>query len=670
MTEFNPMENQAVKTTAKKLEPGVTAIAKIKMKNSKGEIQENTLYFGNAIYLNNNCFAVKNELYRGKITAFLKSEAGSQYVTPTDEEISAAFHEARSKAKVAIHFDYVAEKKEEQKHEVSANALKDIIKNSTYTAQQEREKKEADAEKVGNTGSSFDLNSILGIQPKKESEKINEEEQIRQAQENIIKQTKENLKSEHERMVASAEARREAELAKQEQERIAKEQAEKLAQEKLAHEQLSKKVNDLAKENERLAGVEAENTRMAEEIEAQKKINTEQQAQLQDKDTKLKESMEALEQAKALYAEEHRKFTEEKEKNDSLAKATQDLEQAKKVLLNQKQENDDEAAKLADEKTKFQSALDQLKKDRDLLQSKNTEIQTEYTNLDKAKQNLEESIKAAEAERDACKQEAEQAKAEVQELQEQMKNEREQLDKEKEELEEEKQNHKKDLIKEEREEHAKKNYTGKISAAVGITTASVIAAGFMGLCLFGVIPGLNPMAGKGSSELAVIKLKKDVAEGSVITDEDLEKVIISSKDYEKLSDGKTIKADGTTADNKAVLWSDANNVIGTYANANIGKGAYLMTSEYSDLKDGDSYVTMNIDGVETKVPVNVTTAGTSKVNLYAIVTSTDADGNTKNTAVDLGALSLEGRSLVDAVNSEGSSVIEALTGEQPANETN
>ena len=206
-----------------------------------------------------------------------------------------------------------------------------------------------------------------------------------------------------------------------------------------------------------------------------------------------------------------------------------------------------------------------------------------------------------------------------------------------------------------RNEKQHDTYALKFSIMSGITVASLLTAVFAFLCLYGKIPGMNPAV--KDIQRKVVQLSSDVKVGDVITKDDIKEVNITDEQYDEMS-GKTVfEANGEKTTDAVVLYSNANDVIGKYATDNLSSGDYLMLSDYSDVKEDEKFITMNIDGKETTIPISVTTAGNSSVNLYAIITTTLEDGTVKNLAVNLGTFSLEGRNLKDILNSDGKSVL-------------
>jgi hypothetical protein len=212
-----------------------------------------------------------------------------------------------------------------------------------------------------------------------------------------------------------------------------------------------------------------------------------------------------------------------------------------------------------------------------------------------------------------------------------------------------------EVIKSEKTKEVPKGYTVKMMVMLGITISSLLITVFTFLCLFGKIPNMNPAL--SNSEKKVVHLINDVSAGQVITKDDVESVYVTSEQYDEMSGSNVIKADGETMTDSLVLYDNISDVIGKYATDNLSSGDYLMLSDYSDIAEGESVITMNVDGTETTIPINVTTAGKSSINLYAIVTTTAEDGTKKTLALNMGTFSLEGRTLEDVLNSDGKSVI-------------
>ena len=163
--------------------------------------------------------------------------------------------------------------------------------------------------------------------------------------------------------------------------------------------------------------------------------------------------------------------------------------------------------------------------------------------------------------------------------------------------------------------------------------------------------------------LDVVQITGDVNAGDVLSEDNITKVSITEDEYSEMSGKSVIKADGTTEDEKPLLWNNREQAVGKYATENLKDGDTLLTSDYSAVTSDSSVISMDLNGQTVKVPVNVTTAGNSDIRLYAIITTTDNDGNSRNAAVDLGEFKLEGRTLSDILNSEGQSKLEEYLGQ-------
>ena len=575
------------------------------MRDSEGNAIEYDLYYGNVIYMNNMACSVKPELYDAKLSAFLKSPLGLDFERPTTDDIKDAYKDARRPDILALHRNtsgVVVDKKEEKK--TDAGSLMNIVKGKMFTPEMERKKREEDAKKGKASGDGITLNRLVDEQLKVEHQK----KQIEDAKKHLEQERLDSLRTKKE-----------------------------LEDERERHAQM------IQEENERLETKKLEDQRVAEKAEELKKLNEEQLNAIEEKRKKMEEE-------KAFLQSEQERMAVEREKHQALLDSVPELE---------KRRNEVEERERQVELATQRYFADKQECDR-LVEETNAEkqkIQEQYQTLLEKKNVIETHEQKLKEDKDAFENEK---KAKGEELNSAF----ERLNEEKKQFEKAKKDHAKEVRLQEKNAKAKKNYTARMSTAVGITTASVLGCAFMGLSLYGVIPGMNPAAKAGASVLNVVSMKNDVNAGEVITAEDIEMVAITADQYAEKTGGKVLKADGTSEDNYVVLWNNANDVIGSYATDNLGKGEYLMSAEYSELKDGDAYVTMILDGVETKIPVSVTTAGTSSVKFYAIVTTADETGESRNLAIDMGALALEGRSLVDAVDSNGMSVIDDISSDK------
>ena len=605
MTEFNPSKAK------RRLEPGITKLCKVKLRDAEGNLTEHDLYYGNIIFMNNLTFQVKPEMYNAKLSAFLKSPIGKDFERPTTDDIEEAFRLARRPDIVASHKDKTVVKVATAKKEkTSEDDLMAMVRKNTVTPEMEAKEREALAKqaKVDEKGG-ISLNRLVD----------------------------EQLKIEHERQEIENEKKR-------------------LESERIESERVKAEVHEA---REQLVTQQQATAETTERVNEQSKYNEEKLKEIEAREQALAAEQETLREEQETLREEQKKFDDIKGYHQSLLIEISDLERRKASLLDYEQNLKDTEAKNAAEKEECERLLKEAIEKKQSVQSEYETLEEKKNEISANEIKLKEELEALEADKTAYE-------AERQEQEKNLSSEYDKLNEEKKKFDQDIKDREKELLGKIRNETAKKNYTAITSVAVGLTTASILGCVFMGLCMYGVIPGMNPAMKADSSVLNVVSMKNEVNAGDVITAEDIEMVAVTADQYASMATGKVLKADGTSEDNYAVLWSNANNVIGSYATDNIGKGEYLMSSEYGELKSGDAYVTMVIDGVETKIPVGVTTAGTSK--FYAIVTTTDEAGESRNLAVDMGALSLEGRTLVDAVDSNGVSVIENMQGGEVKNE--
>ncbi len=194
----------------------------------------------------------------------------------------------------------------------------------------------------------------------------------------------------------------------------------------------------------------------------------------------------------------------------------------------------------------------------------------------------------------------------------------------------------------------------------GITGASVILAAVGFMMASNTIP--NPFVTEATEELtvAVAQVKDDISAGDVFYEDSFEKVFVTQTEYQEMSKEQVVKADGTTERDTVLLWDNRTQAYGKFAVENLSAGEYVMTSDYTILSETDKVVTITVDGQEVHVPVAVTTAGNTDIRLYAIVTSGLEDDTTRSIAINLGEFKLEGRTLEDVLNSEGSSKLEEI----------
>lgn len=208
--------------------------------------------------------------------------------------------------------------------------------------------------------------------------------------------------------------------------------------------------------------------------------------------------------------------------------------------------------------------------------------------------------------------------------------------------------------------------SGKTSPWLIVTAvAAILSVIFSGMTAYQSFIIYHQDESETAKEYQVIKVTENIPAGTVITEEMLSAETVTEEDYQALFTNKQIiRADGSTISEKPLLWSNKNQAVGTYALDTMNAGSYLLNSGYSILREGEALVEMNIDGTTVKVPVTTVTNGSSTIRLYAIVTSSDADGNKKTYPMDLGEFKLEGKTLKDIINSEGKSILQEFIKEE------
>ena len=188
----------------------------------------------------------------------------------------------------------------------------------------------------------------------------------------------------------------------------------------------------------------------------------------------------------------------------------------------------------------------------------------------------------------------------------------------------------------------------------------------MGVGLAKGMISLTPVT-QEKSTVSVITVNKDIASGTQITEDDVEETEISADEYSELETGTLVGADGSTSKNYAELWGAKNKIVGRYATQDLKQGDYLYKTSYTAIGEGEKVITMDIDGEKVSVPVTITKEGTSDINVYAIMTTKDADGKTSNIAFDLGKISLSGKEIKDITDSSGTSKLAEILKEAEKN---
>lgn len=190
-------------------------------------------------------------------------------------------------------------------------------------------------------------------------------------------------------------------------------------------------------------------------------------------------------------------------------------------------------------------------------------------------------------------------------------------------------------------------------------------SGYLGAVTFGIISNPFTKAEETTADTGsvhIVQIAGNAAAGQEITTDMLRDTVISVSEYNVLSGHKYMKPDGTVAADHLILWENAGSLEGKYFSENLSGGHYLTVSEVTDLRLKGSAIDIRINGETVKIPMDSITPGTSNAQLYAIITTGNADGTIKNVAVNLGALKLQGTAVTDVIDSAGYSVMNSITG--------
>lgn len=194
----------------------------------------------------------------------------------------------------------------------------------------------------------------------------------------------------------------------------------------------------------------------------------------------------------------------------------------------------------------------------------------------------------------------------------------------------------------------------KILAVVTIlTTAAALALAAM------MVMNINPLhpSAATKADKTVLALTSDVTAGTQITDDMLTEKEISDAEFNDLSGKEMFRADGTSYTEYAVLSGNKDKVVGQYASANMKAGDVLTTADYSASKIDGETMSLTVNGKTVTIPVSQVKSGNSSVQLYAIVTTTDDNGDSFTNAIKMGDVNMEGRTLTDFKAADGTDVV-------------
>ena len=165
----------------------------------------------------------------------------------------------------------------------------------------------------------------------------------------------------------------------------------------------------------------------------------------------------------------------------------------------------------------------------------------------------------------------------------------------------------------------------------------------------------------------IIKLKRDVAQNSKITEADIDGALITAEQYEKYSVLSTyVDKDGQTKKENLILWDDKDSVLGKYASRALQKGTILydtaITTEHVVAEK--NFVDVEVNGQGDTIQVeNDVLPGNTRIQIVAII---QTDGG-EPSQVLLSEMMLQDRSLQSIFNSAGEDILKMLSEEGTGN---
>lgn len=184
-----------------------------------------------------------------------------------------------------------------------------------------------------------------------------------------------------------------------------------------------------------------------------------------------------------------------------------------------------------------------------------------------------------------------------------------------------------------------------------------------------VEPEVPTVVEEENTSFVVIKLKNNLALGQKITEADVEGTILSKEQFEKYNKVSTyIDKNGEQKEEILLLWEEKDQVIGKYATRELTSGSILydtsITSEH--VVADKTFVDVEIDGEGNTVEVESNVLpGNTRIQIVAIVQTDGAEPS----QVLLSEMILQDRSLESIFNSAGQDILELLSTEKTATDT-
>lgn len=199
---------------------------------------------------------------------------------------------------------------------------------------------------------------------------------------------------------------------------------------------------------------------------------------------------------------------------------------------------------------------------------------------------------------------------------------------------------------------------------VSILGVSLVANGFLASMVMNTT-SKTVVQPQSEVDYKVLTVNKDIAAGEIITEDALAEVAITQEQIKAISGDSIITDQGKVETEFPVLSENKSNVVGMLAVDNLKQGDYLLSGDYTAIKEGVNSIAINVDGQEVLVPVETTVDGTSDVKVFAIISTKLGDGTVVNKAVNLGNLTFQGKALTSVFDAEGNVVEDAEPTAEP-----
>lgn len=159
-----------------------------------------------------------------------------------------------------------------------------------------------------------------------------------------------------------------------------------------------------------------------------------------------------------------------------------------------------------------------------------------------------------------------------------------------------------------------------------------------------------------SDTFSVVVLANDIQKGDIFSKDNLVEEKILKEDY--MDERYYIDVEGNQKEDKMILYANKESLIGKYATEDIKQGQYVYTSSVSPIINNKENIQLQLDdGTTVSLQANELENGNSNMHLYAIISTSNADNQIINTAVDLGKIKFEGKVLTDILNQQGISIL-------------